>query len=279
MNINSNKYTFIYAVVMVVIVAAILSFAATALAPKQEENIRIEKMQNILRAAMADKDIAVTAQNAIALYNENIVEEMTVDAQGDVVNIFDVKTETFTFGDGRRAFDIELKEQLVHVQNGEDARLPVFVYQNEGIKKYVIPLYGMGLWGAIWGDLALSSDFLTIQGANFDHKGETPGLGSDLATPMFAARFQGKTIFDEQGSIRQFRVAKGGVITLPETERRYAVDALSGATLTSDGIQKMLNDCIVYYKPWIMNTIKQNTPPEETSEEETSDVEKEENHE
>jgi Na+-transporting NADH:ubiquinone oxidoreductase subunit C len=252
MNINSNKYTFIYAVVMVVIVAVILSLAATALAPKQEENVRIEKIQNILQAAMADKNTVITAQNAIALYNDNIVEEMTIDAKGAIVNIFNVKTETFTQGNGRRAFDIDIKEQLEQIRKEGNGLLPVFVYQNGGIKKYVIPMHGLGLWGAIWGNLALSSDLRTIQGAVFDHKGETPGLGADIVAPIFTTRFQGKTIFDEQGNFRKFRVAKGGIVTLPETERPYAVDALSGATITSEGVQNMINNCIEYYKPWIL---------------------------
>ena len=256
MNINSNRYTFIYAIVMVVIVAVILSFAATSLAPKQEENVRIEKMQNILRAAMADKDEPITAQNAIALYNDNIVEELTVDAKGNIVNIFNVKTEKFTQGDGRRAFDIDIKEQLEKIRKDESGLLPVFVYQNGSVTKYVIPVYGTGLWGAIWGNLALSSDLRTIQGAIFDHKGETPGLGADIVTPNFTNRFQGKTLFNEAGDIQTFRMVKCGVNALPETERPCAIDALSGATITCDGVQKMLNDCIGYYKPWILKTVK-----------------------
>jgi Na+-transporting NADH:ubiquinone oxidoreductase subunit C len=236
---------------MVVVVAMVLSLAATSLAPKQDENVRIEKIQNILRAAMADTDDVVTAQNAIALYNDNITEEMTVDAKGEIVNIFDVKTETFTQGGGRRAFDIDLKEQIEHIRKEGNGLLPVFVYRNGEVKKYVIPMYGLGLWGAIWGNLALSSDLRTIQGAVFDHKGETPGLGSDIVAPIFTTKFQGKTIFDEHGDFRKFRIVKGGIITLPEAERPYAVDALSGATITSEGVQNMLNDCIGYYKPWI----------------------------
>jgi Na+-transporting NADH:ubiquinone oxidoreductase subunit C len=192
----------------------------------------------------------------IALYNERIVEEMTVDAKGAIVNVFDVKTGKFTRGEGRRAFDIDVKEQIEQIQKGENGLLPVFVYRDGGITKYVIPLRGLGLWGAIWGNLALSSDLRTIEGAVFDHKGETPGLGADIVTPNFTTRFQGKSIFDEQGNIRKFRVMKGGIVTLPEAERRYAVDALSGATITSDGVQNMLNDCIGYYKPWILNTVK-----------------------
>ncbi|MCL2040652.1 MAG: NADH:ubiquinone reductase (Na(+)-transporting) subunit C [Bacteroidales bacterium] len=260
MNINSNKYTFIYAVVMVVVVAVILSFAATSLAPKQEENVRIEKMQNILRAAMADKNDDVTAKNAIALYNSNIVEEMTVDVNGKVINVFDVKTETFTQGDGRRAFDIDIKEELDHIRKSGNGQLPVFLYRSGGVEKYVIPLYGVGLWGAIWGNLALSSDLRTIQGVVFDHKGETPGLGADIVEPNFTTKFQGKTIFDDHDNIQRFRVVKGGIITLPEAERRHAVDALSGATITSDGVQNMLNDCIGYYKAWMVTSTICQTP-------------------
>ena len=284
MNINSNKYTFIYAVVMVVVVAVILSFAATLLAPKQDENVRIEKMQNILRAAISAENEEVTAKNAIALYNSRIVEEMTVNTAGEIVNVFNVKTEKFTQGDGRRAFDIDVKEQLERIQKGENGLLPVFIYGHENVKKYVIPLYGLGLWGAIWGNLALSDDLHTIQGAVFDHKGETPGLGAEIVTSVFTTQFQGKIIMDEQGAIRNFRVVKGGIVTLPETERPYSVDALSGATITSEGVQNMLNDCINHYKPWIENTLQQNILPETEDEEPTpeddiTNIEKEDNHE
>ena len=264
MNINSNKYTFIYAVVMVVIVAVILSLAATSLAPKQDENVRIEKMQNILRAiAPEGEDVkdnedeklkSFRKEDVIVLYNSNIAEEMTVNTKGETVNIFDVKMEKFTQGSGRRAFDIDVKEQLEIIRKEGDGLLPVFVYQNRCITKYVIPLYGTGLWGAIWGNLALSGDLNVIQGAIFDHKGETPGLGSDIATTNFAAKFRGKKLFDEQGNIQKFRLVKGGATGTLTPTPSNAIDALSGATLTSEGVQNMINDCIGYYKPWILNT-------------------------
>jgi Na+-transporting NADH:ubiquinone oxidoreductase subunit C len=258
MNINSNRYIFIYAVIIVVVVAVILSVAATMLAPKQEENIRIEKMQNILRAAMADQNTTITAKNTLSLYDSYIIQEITLNNKGDVLNVFDVKTGTFTEGSGLRAFEIDIKEQLENLQKGKDAQLPVFVYQNNHQKKYVIPLRGIGLWGAIWGNLALSEDLQRIQGAVFDHKGETPGLGAEITNTTFSAQFQEKMIFEKAENIQPFRIVKGGISTLSETERAHAVDALSGATITSEGVQKMINNFIEYYKPWILNTVQKN---------------------
>lgn len=253
MNTNSNKYIFIYASVMVIIVAAILSTAAMLLKPYQEENKRVEKMENILKAALEGPDAPViNAENAAELYAKYIQEEIVVDLKGNVLN-------TYTVADGRmdaqsadtiRAFQVDLKSELDHIKKGEKAVLPVFKMNNNGQILYVIPVRGLGLWGPIWGNIALESNFNTVAGATFGHKGETPGLGAEIDTRAFQEQFIGKDIFNSNGELVSIKVVKGGVANVPQADRIHAVDAISGGTITSVGVQDMLFDCLNYYKPF-----------------------------
>lgn len=252
MNINSNKYTFIYAVVLVVVVAVVLSLTATALQPRQAENIRVEKMQNILKAAMEGKDIEITAKNAASLYEQYIVEELVVDTLGAVISSYNVKTGTFVAGEQLRAFDLDPQMFLDAISKGTPGRLAVFVYEDDMERRYVLPIRGVGLWGAIWGNIALNEDLSTIAGVNFDHASETPGLGSNITTPQFTSEFVGKSISDGGNQLSQFLVVKGDVQRLAPELQNHAVDALSGATVTSVGVQDMLNAFLGYYKNWIL---------------------------
>lgn len=172
MNKNGNSYTFIYASVMVVVVAALLSAAAISLKPKQVKNAEIEKKQNIL----ASVHIEATATDAESLYEQNIQKAYVVNAAGEEVA-----------GD---AFTVDLKKE--RSKPLEQRILPVFECQTPEGLKYILPLRGTGLWGPIWGYLALNEDLNTIYGVNFDHQGETPGLGAEINTPAFQEPFRGK---------------------------------------------------------------------------------------
>jgi Na+-transporting NADH:ubiquinone oxidoreductase subunit C len=120
----------------------------------------------------------------------------------------------------------------------------VFECQTPDGLKYIFPLYGAGLWGPIWGFVALNDDMNTIYGANFDHQGETPGLGAEISTPMFEDPFVGKKIFDESGTLVSIIVAKVGQ-NAPE---EHKVDGISGGTITSKGLEKMLIDDFTTYQ-------------------------------
>ena len=228
MNRNGNTYTFLYAAVMVVLVAAVLASVSIALKPRQTRNYEIEKKQNIL----ASVNILATAETAEKIYNEKVVKEYLVNIKGEEVE-----------GD---AFNTDLKKERSKAP--ENMVLPVFECQTDDGIKYVLPVRGAGLWGPIWGFIALDKDMNTIYGANFDHEGETPGLGAEIATPAFEAPFKGKTIFDKSGKLISIIVAKVG----QEAPAEHKVDAISGGTITSKGLEKMLLDDFTSYKAFLI---------------------------
>ena len=250
----SNRYIFIYASVMVIVVAAILSSAASFLKPFQEQNVRTEKIMNILKAV----SIETEKKDADDTYRQYIVEEYTINREGEVVSIYrDGKLEQ---GDVR-AFDIDLKVELKKNsdlkagKSAEEPMFPLFVCQKGDATFYVIPLRGSGLWGPVWGNLAVADDFRTVFGANFDHQGETPGLGAEISTAIFQDQFPGKTIFDENYNFTSVRVVKGGAKVLPQDQQIHAVDGISGGTITSNGVDDMLRDCLENYVPYIKKQI------------------------
>ena len=247
----SNKYIFTYASIMVILVAAILSTASMVLKPFQEANIKAEKIQGILAAA----NITTQRDNAATVYNEKIVKELAVDSEGNIVTTYVPGAEGSGGNDKTRPFNINLKEQLERKKRaGEEALWPIFVIEKDGKQFYVVPVRGMGLWGPIWGNIAFESDFNTIAGATFDHKGETPGLGAEINTDWFENEFNGKTIFDDQGNFVSVKVVKGGVenSSIPAD---HGVDAISGGTITSDGVSAMLENNLENYVPYIKKNI------------------------
>ncbi|MFV0554976.1 MAG: NADH:ubiquinone reductase (Na(+)-transporting) subunit C [Mangrovibacterium sp.] len=226
MDRNSNSYTFIYAAVMVIVVAAILSFAATNLKKAQQQNVKIEKMQNIL----ASVNVAADAATAEDTYNKTVTNSYVVNAKGE-----QVAGEAFTV-----AVAAEYKKAAA------DRLLPVFECQINGETKYILPMYGAGLWGPIWGYVSLNADANTIYGANFDHAGETPGLGAEIATPAFQEQFKGKTIFDNN-LLYSIMVAKSN----ENYPAAHSVDAISGGTITSKGLETMIKQDLEAYEAFL----------------------------
>ncbi|MFP4064180.1 MAG: NADH:ubiquinone reductase (Na(+)-transporting) subunit C [Bacteroidales bacterium] len=222
----SNRYVFLYASAMVVIVALVLSGAATLLRPMQERNMRLEKMQNILAAI----DIPVSRDEAESVFDQYITVTKIVDHQGEELE-----------GD---AFEVNMQDE--NRKPVEERQLPVFIADVEGETFYVVPVRGNGLWGPIWGYVGLESDVETIAGANFDHSSETPGLGAEISGDSFQEQFSGKKIFDEEGDFRPVRVVKGGA---PDDDP-HAVDGISGGTITSNGVTDMLRNGLEMYKPY-----------------------------
>jgi Na+-transporting NADH:ubiquinone oxidoreductase subunit C len=128
--------------------------------------------------------------------------------------------------------------------------LVIKVKTEDGSHNYIIPLRGKGLWGPVWGYIAVAADGNTIAGAVFAHKGETPGLGAEIATPQFSNEFRGKQLFDENGEFVSIRVVKGGVAN-SNINPLHGVDAITGGTVTSNGVDKMLKDCLGRYKEFL----------------------------
>ncbi len=237
MNVESNKYIFLYSIVMVVLVAVSLTIVAIKLKPAQEKNIRVEKMQNILKSV----NIATTPRDAEDKYKQFITEKFAVNSKGEKV-------------EGIEAFEVDMAVELK--KDAEARNLPVFVCTLEnGEKDFIVPLRGKGLWGPIWGFMSFRDDFNTIVGCMFDHKGETPGLGAEINTDGFQKQFFSKKIFDESGKFTSINIVKGGA---PDNDI-HGVDAISGGTITSKGVQYMVHDCLVQYEPFFkaqLNTTK-----------------------
>lgn len=225
----SNRYIFTFSAVMVIVVATLLSLAATLLQPAQERNLEIEKKKNMLESI----NIPSTRENTETLYDKYIKESFVINTKGDVV-------------EGVDAFTVVLKNE--QKKPLDEQYLPVFkAVPNDGKNVIIIPVEGKGLWGPIFGYVSLESDMNTIYGVNFDHKGETPGLGAEINTAAFESQFHGKKLFDNDKFI-SVQVMKGGA---PEGDN-HGVDAISGGTITSKGLQKMLFDCIQKYNTYLL---------------------------
>ncbi|HEX2394415.1 MAG TPA: NADH:ubiquinone reductase (Na(+)-transporting) subunit C [Bacteroidales bacterium] len=234
MNIQSNKYTYMYSTIIVLIVATGLAIVATALKPDQDKNIEIEKKQNILTSLRVTSDPA----NAEVLYDKYITDSYTLNSNGEKVSGID-------------PFTINLRNELK--KTASERNLPAFEAKMGDSTFIVIPVYGKGLWGPIWGYVSFRKEenvpegqphFNTIYGVMFDHKGETPGLGAEINQPFFMNPFQGKKIFNDQGEFVSVDVVKGGA----DPSSPYQVDAISGGTITSKGLQAMLDSSLVTYQ-------------------------------
>lgn len=235
MNTNGNTYTVIYSTILVVLVAAILAFAALSLQDKQNENVKLETVSKLLGAAsQADGTFTIEeGADVLGLYADHITDAFYVDGNGNRVGEMNMgkedknAIEVTTTSDLKKQNDIMKKIEAGDTSLKPSLRMPVYVFDINGAKITVIPCYGAGLWGPIWGYIALNEDGKTITGAVFDHKGETPGLGSKIADAPFCNEFKGKTL--DLSSAQSFAVAKPGSLDNPE----HGVDAISGATITS----------------------------------------------
>ena len=225
MNTNSNTYTVIYSIILVVVVAAVLAFAAMFLKPTQDANVKKDTIGQILTAA------TVTGEDILATYRQEIESAILVDIEGNKVGELDIES-CEVYGNA------DLKKQIA----AEQKALPVYIFKN-GIT--VVPCYGAGLWGPIWGYVGFAEDLQTIKAVRFGHKGETPGLGAKIADePSFAEAFVGKTI--GAGEIL-FEVTKPAN---RQTENN-GVDAISGATITSQALGTTLNQWFGFYKNYL----------------------------
>ncbi|ANW96958.1 NADH:ubiquinone reductase (Na(+)-transporting) subunit C [Wenyingzhuangia fucanilytica] len=231
MNKNSNAYTFIFAIIIVTIIAGLLAFTATSLKPLQDTNVKAEKMQNIL-GTIGITD--VSREEAEAEFNKYIKEQLALKSDGSV-------------DASAKAFNIGLKNEVK--KDVDQQRYPLYIAEKDGQTFYVVPLYGAGLWDAIWGYIALASDKNTIVGANFDHKGETPGLGAEITTDWFQAQFTGKKILDESNNFVSVTAVKGGA----KAGDDHGVDAISGGTITSNGVSDMIDERLSHYLPYFKN--------------------------
>lgn len=233
MNKQSNTYTIIYIIVLVVVVGAALALTSISLKDRQQANADADKMRQILASVLITPEPA----EVIPTFKATVTRQFIVNAEGAEVA-----------GD---AFAVNVAEQSK--KPAAERLLPVYECSLAGGDvKYVLPVYGAGLWGPIWGYVALDADGSTVYGAYFAHQGETPGLGAEIEKPAFSSQFEGKQLF--KGSrFLPVAVVKAG--QKPVGDEDY-VDGVSGGTITSKGVSAMLSDCLTPYEAFLSTLIK-----------------------
>tara|TARA_B100001989_G_scaffold45406_1_gene28752 strand:+ start:165 stop:896 length:732 start_codon:yes stop_codon:yes gene_type:complete len=233
MSRDSNLYTFLFVGIMIVGIASILAYTSQTLKPMQDENVKNEKMQNILSTV----GINVSREEAEKSYKKYIVEEIALKIDGSInenINPFS---------------DLNLAKELK--KDYEDQHFPLYVAEINSEKYYIIELRGTGLWDAIWGYISLKSDFNTVNGVSFDHKGETAGLGAEITKDWFKESFKDEKIFNSDGELVGITVLKGNNDPNNIDKDDHEVDAISGSTITGDGVTDMIYERVNNYLPYL----------------------------
>lgn len=232
MNTNKNSYTLIYAVVMVVVVALLLALVSSGLKDIQNNNVKLDKKKQILSSL----NIQLDGQDANTLYEQHIVKELVLNVKGEVLSE--------KMGE---AFVIDVIKENAKAE--AERQLPLYVAEVDGQTKYIITMRGAGLWGPIWGYIALNDDKNTVFGTYFSHASETPGLGAEIATQAFQNNFVGKHILNDARDFVSIAVMKPG----QTAEGQDYVDGISGGTITSKGVEAMLLKSIGQYEAYLKN--------------------------
>jgi len=238
-NKESNGYTFGFAIAMVVVVGAVLALIAMATKPFKDTNDEVKKKMDIVKALLPkDESEKINRKNAEEEFAKyvNLENALVIDLNGK-------KKE------GKEAFDIDIrKENRDKTLSEEDKNYPLFIAEIEGKKAYIIPVVGKGLWGPIWGNVCLDEDMRTIKGATFDHKGETPGLGAEIKQAFFIKGWLGEKVSNEDGEFEKFEVVNDKSGT-----KDKKIDGITGGTITSKGVEEMVNRCLQPYTKYFQN--------------------------
>ncbi len=232
MDRDSNLYTFLFATLMVLVVATVLAYTSQSLKGLQNENIRKEKMQNILSSV----GINVSRDESEELYKKYITNELALRKDGSI----NEKINPFS--------DIVLAKELK--KDYEDQHFPLYIAEIDSKKYYIMELRGNGLWNAIWGYISLKNDLNTIKGVSFDHQGETAGLGAEITKDWFKESFIDEKVFDDMGELKGITVLKGNNDPNNQDKDDHEVDAISGSTITGDGVTNMIKERLNNYLPY-----------------------------
>jgi len=238
---DSNLYTVLFAIGMVIVVGALLAFVAQSLKPTINENKRIEKQQNILYAMGVNEN---DENSAIFIADKKVGEEF---------NKFITKQLVITNGtevvEDDQAYLIDVKKEQTNVKEGIERRLPLFIGNKDGKTFYVAPIRGKGLWDAVWGYVAMDEE-MVVQGVYFDHQGETAGLGANIKERFFLDDFIGEHILDASGNFAGISISKSNGDPLNKDKTDNEVDAIAGATITGDGVAAMIKSELKLYVPY-----------------------------
>ncbi len=232
-NKESNGFTFGFAIALVVVVGAALAILATSLRGTIAKNGEDKKRLDILSAFIDLDQEKINRKNAEAEFSKRVdmTQSLVIDAEGNVV-------------EGKDPFEVDIKKEYKDKNLDPSKRsFPLFVAEKDGEKVYVIPVVGKGLWGPIWGNVCIAADKRTITGASFGHKGETPGLGAEITQKYFINGWIDKKISDDSGNPITFKIVKDGT----GKGDAVKVDGISGGTITSKGVEEMINRCMQPY--------------------------------
>lgn len=241
---DSNIYTIIFAIAMVVVVGSLLAFMASSLEPTISENKRLEKQQNILYAMGVNENdessaVFISTDKAPQAFSEYIKKQLVIQdgeiTEDDQAYLIDVK-----------------KEKSAAKKDDYSRRLPLFVGEKDGQTYYIAPIYGKGLWDAIWGYVSMDEN-MVIRGAYFDHKGETPGLGANIKQRYFMDDFIGEHLLNGNGDFVGVTVSKSNADPTNKDKTDNEVDAIAGATITGDGVSAMVKSDLKLYQPYFKN--------------------------
>ena len=227
---DSNSDTIIFS--MVVVVGSLLAFFANFTKDLRVKNDQVKAQIDILSA------IGVPAErsNATEMFDKYIKSQKVIKG-----------TE---ISDDDKAYLIDVKKELDIAKKGGVQRLPLFVAEKDGKTIYILPVRGNGLWDAIWGYIALNDDLKSISGVYFDHKAETPGLGANITETFFTDDFKGEYLYDASGNFKGVEISKSNGDPNNEDKKDNQVDAISGATITGNGVGAMINSGIKAYLPY-----------------------------
>ena len=238
---DKNLYTILFAIGMVIVVGSLLAFVASSLKPKISENKRIEKQQNILYAMGINEN------------DETSVAFVSDDRVSDEFNKYITKQLVITNGtditEDDQAYLIDVKKEQTKAKDGGERRLPLFVGEKEGKTYYIAPIRGKGLWDAVWAYVAMDAD-MVVQGAYFDHQGETAGLGANIKERFFMDDFIGEPLKDKSGNFVGINISKSNSDPLNKDKTDNEVDAIAGATITGDGVAAMIRKDLKLYVPY-----------------------------
>ena len=247
-NTDKNSYTIIFAIGMVIIVGTLLAAIDSSLKDKIKTNKILEKQQNILYAIGINNNEGnsvsfVSTDQAPSLFDEYIVSQIYI--QGNKII------------EDNEAYLIEVKKEKALAKDPTyDRRLPLFIADRDGVRYYVAPIRGKGLWDAIWAYIAMDENMM-ILGAYFDHKAETPGLGANINQRFFMDDFIGEKLLDENENFKGIKVSKTNLDPRNEIKDDHEVDAIAGSTITGDCVSAMIKSDLRLYIPYFKK-LKQN---------------------
>ncbi len=242
---HSNRYIYTFVAIMTAVVALALAFLFTALKPIHDRNEAIYAKKAILSAVNSkiDGDVSgMTNEEILQIFNSNI-EQRVLDTDGNILS----EEQILDNSDGAtKAEEIDMAKQKK--KNPSERVLPFYVFKaDDGSEYYIVSMRGNGLWDEIWGNVAFESDLNTIAGVSFDHKAETPGLGAEIKDNKgWYNQYIGKEIYNEKGELVSVKSIKGGA-----KDPNHQIDAISGATITGDGVNDMMEAYLNLYQPYL----------------------------